>query len=86
MGKRKRTAETGNKFENRSSSGFEDRTGPQMESACDLVLCEDPTTGEIVIRPKGKCPRGYVEKVIDKLERQDEIKVYVPKKITIVEE
>jgi hypothetical protein len=27
-----------------------------------------------------------VEKVIDKLERQDEIKVYVPKKITIVEE
>jgi len=31
-------------------------------NACELVLCEDED-GNIVARPKGKCPDGYVEKM-----------------------
>jgi hypothetical protein len=38
----------------------------QQGEACELVVCEDPETGEIIVKPKGGCPRGYIEKIRDK--------------------
>lgn len=84
MGKRKRTGQA--TFESKTRSKFEDRTGSQLESACDLVLCEDPETGEVIVRPRGKCPEGYIERIASKLEAQDKLKFKVPKKIIIEEE
>jgi len=49
--------------------------------ACDLVLCEDPETGEIVVRPKGKCPEDYIEKTMKKLEKQPHLPFVFPKRI-----
>jgi hypothetical protein len=33
------------------------------ECGCRLVICEDPKTGELVTKPDGPCPVGFVEKV-----------------------
>ena len=40
--------------------------GRTTEEACKLVMCEDPITGRVVIKPSGKCPSGYMEKVMKK--------------------
>ena len=26
-------------------------------------MCEDPATGEVIVRPQKGCPHGYVERV-----------------------
>jgi hypothetical protein len=39
---------------------------------CELVMCKDPKTGKVVVKPKGKCPPGYVE-MIKKQIRDDGI-------------
>jgi len=49
---------------NKSGSGQ-----PKPGSACELVMCEDPETGDLVVRPRGNCPRGYIEKLRDKAEK-----------------
>jgi hypothetical protein len=36
--------------------------GSTRQTGCSFVMCEDPKTGEMVVRPKGHCPRGYIEK------------------------
>ena len=36
---------------------------------CRLVMCEDPVTGRWILQPEGKCPRGYIEKVVADIER-----------------
>jgi len=33
---------------------------------CELVFCEDPQSGDLIIRPKGDCPPGYMERLRDK--------------------
>jgi hypothetical protein len=48
-------------------------------SPCDLVICEDPETGEVVVKPKGNCPRGYIEKLRDKVQKAGKLVWYVPK-------
>lgn len=50
----------------RRSSGPPSKSGPQ----CELVLCEDPETGDILIKPSGQCPKGYIEKIRDKAAAQ----------------
>ena len=37
---------------------------------CDLVLCEDPKTGELIVRPRGNCPKGYIEKFRDRAQEE----------------
>jgi hypothetical protein len=32
-------------------------------AACEMVICEDPVTGNLIAKPKGKCPPGYVERM-----------------------
>lgn len=34
----------------------------EKQSKCELVICEDPITGDFVVKPKGKCPEGYIER------------------------
>ena len=53
--------------------------------ACRLVLCEDPKTGDIVARPEGKCPAGYVEKFAQKVTEMG-LTFIVPKKVEKREE
>jgi hypothetical protein len=36
------------------------------ESACELVMCFNEETGEVQARPRGNCPKGFVEKIRDK--------------------
>jgi len=35
----------------------------ETSTACEMVICEDPTTGNLIAKPKGKCPPGYVERM-----------------------
>lgn len=51
----------------------------KAENACKLTICEDPETGEIVVKPDGGCPRGYVEKIRDKVQAAGKLVWYVPK-------
>ena len=51
---------------------------PKTESACELVMCEDPKTGEVIVKPKGNCPRGFVEKLRDKAS-QNGVVFLIPK-------
>ncbi len=30
---------------------------------CKLTMCEDPQTGKIVVKGSKGCPKGYIEKV-----------------------
>lgn len=30
------------------------------------MLCEDPETHEVVVKPRGACPRGYIERIRDR--------------------
>ena len=39
-------------------------------TGCELVMCEDPTTGKITVKPKGKCPPGYLEKIMNKAAKE----------------
>lgn len=39
---------------------------PSAPASSELVVCEDPATGEIIVRCKGSCPIGYIEKIRDK--------------------
>lgn len=48
-------------------------------SPCDLVICEDPETGEVVVKPKGNCPRGYVERLREKVQSAGKLVWYIPK-------
>jgi len=50
----------------------------ESESPCELIFCEDETTGELILRPNGPCPPGYVEKIRDRALR-DGITIIVPK-------
>lgn len=52
---------------------------PSAGSACELVLCEDPGTGEWVVRPKGNCPLGYIEKAAAAVEKQHQLIFKFPK-------
>lgn len=56
----------------------------QSSSACELVLCEDPDTGEILVKPKGACPRGYIEKFRDKAQESG-ITFIIPRVKTLEE-
>ena len=38
----------------------------ELGSGCELVFCEDPETGDLVVKPRGNCPRGYIERLRDK--------------------
>lgn len=51
------------------------------EPKCELVLCEDPQTGEILVKPSGKCPPGYIEKFRDKAQESG-ITFVIPKVYT----
>jgi len=48
------------------------------------VFCEDPKTGKLIVKPKGPCPEGYVEKMARRAQRE-EILFIVPR-VKIVEE
>ncbi len=50
----------------------------RSSQACELVLCEDPNTGEILVKPTGQCPPGYIEKMRDKAADQG-ITFVIPK-------
>ena len=50
----------------------------EQESPCELVLCEDPKTGDLIVKPTGKCPVGYMEKIRDKA-LEEGITIIVPK-------
>ena len=39
------------------------KTNPRTDSPCELVICVDPETGHRIVRPRGKCPRKYLEEV-----------------------
>jgi hypothetical protein len=41
-------------------------SGSQEVQACKLVMCENPTTGEIEVKREGPCPPGFMEKIRDK--------------------
>jgi hypothetical protein len=51
---------------------------PISVAPCRLVLCEDPDTGEILVKPDGPCPKGYIEKYRDRCQ-QDGITFIIPK-------
>lgn len=57
-----------------------DRLTPEkpVEDACELVVCEDPQTGEVIVKPKGTCPRGFVERIRDKTS-QNGLTFIIPK-------
>lgn len=42
------------------------KSKPKSGPACELVACEDKD-GNVVIRPKGKCPPGYVQKIATRI-------------------
>jgi len=50
----------------------------ESESPCTLIFCEDADTGELILKPSGPCPRGFVERIRDKA-LQDGITIIVPK-------
>lgn len=58
--------------------GKSQRSQPQPSQACELVLCEDPETGELLVKPKGQCPDGYIERFRDKA-RQSGVTFIIPK-------
>lgn len=49
-----------------SSVRPEPSSSSKPDQACSLVLCEDPETGELLVKPSGQCPPGYIEKIRDK--------------------
>lgn len=52
---------------------------------CKLVLCEDPATGQVLVKADGPCPPGYMEKVRDQCQK-DGITFVIPKVKTQYEE
>jgi hypothetical protein len=52
---------------------------------CKLILCEDPKTGEVIVKPDGPCPDGYVRKMRDRCQEEG-ITFLVPKIKTREEE
>jgi hypothetical protein len=49
--------------------------------ACKLVLCEDPDTGEVLVKAEGPCPPGYIERYRDKCQESG-ITFVIPKVYT----
>jgi hypothetical protein len=37
---------------------------------CRLVICKDPNTGHIIVKPDGECPPGYIKEIKELAERQ----------------
>lgn len=37
------------------------------EPKCELEMCEDPVTGEIIVKYGEHCPPGYVERLAGKV-------------------
>jgi len=35
----------------------------EKRRSCKLVMCVDPVTGRVTVRPEGQCPDGYIEEV-----------------------
>jgi hypothetical protein len=59
--------------------GGKDKSKNESElDDCGLVVCEDPDTGEILIKPQGSCPRGYIERIKNKA-KQDGVTFVIPK-------
>jgi len=51
----------------------------QNGQQCELVICYDPETKDYVVRPRGNCPTGYIEKA--KSEIQDRGLVFETPKV-----
>jgi len=34
---------------------------------CKLTMCEDPKTGKVIVKGTKGCPKGYIEKVKQKV-------------------
>ena len=43
-----------------------------------MVFCEDPNTGDLILKANGPCPKGYVERIRDKA-LEEGITIIVPK-------
>ena len=37
---------------------------------CEMVFCEDPETGRLLVKPKGKCPEGYLERFTQRVNKE----------------
>jgi lactate dehydrogenase-like 2-hydroxyacid dehydrogenase len=51
----------------------------EKKKGCRVEICEDPETGEIIAKPDAGCPRGYVEKLREKVMKADKLIWYLPK-------
>jgi hypothetical protein len=60
-------------------------TVSRQGASCEMVLCENPKTGEIQLRPKGKCDRGFLEQARDKMSEAG-FEFVLPPKVRTVEE
>jgi hypothetical protein len=40
---------------------------PSQTESCELIVCEDPITGKVILRPRKGCPPGTVEKLKKKI-------------------
>lgn len=45
---------------------------------CEFILCEDPNTGQIIVRPKGECPPEFVERIADGMRKKGVIYEFEP--------
>jgi len=61
-----------------ASVGKSGSAAKESAPQCQLVLCEDPVTGEILAKATGPCPPGFVEKYRDRCQ-QDGITFIIPK-------
>ena len=55
---KKRTKTTTGKAKKTSAAG-----------TCELLMCEDPVTGRVIVKSGGNCPPGYIEKVMKKAQQ-----------------
>lgn len=43
----------------------------QAKQGCHLIICEDEKTGRVILRPVGGCPRGYVQRMRERVAAED---------------
>ena len=37
---------------------------------CKMVFCEDPESGRLIVKPEGKCPEGYIERMSERVNKE----------------